>query len=265
MQKSVDAALKFLIASDMILEIGEHIGSTEFGTLVSRLYIDPRSAALIVSNLRKRTDYTDIGLLHLICSTPDMPKLYVRNTDRPALDRMLETNEPDLWLAMPDDDEDMEGYYRALKTAMLLGDWTDEMPDAKICERYSVGPGDIYGMVESINWLLHATRELSRMFAPGFNQAIREFEICMKNGIRRELLPLVKLRGIGRVRARRLFNNSITSPEAVLSAGIDTVTRIIGKGIAEQIFTQLERSGKSSTTQSGEETIKGQSTLFRFG
>jgi len=265
MQKSVDAALKFLIASDMILEIGEHIGSTEFGTLVSRLYIDPRSAALIVSNLRKRTDYTDIGLLHLICSTPDMPKLYVRNTDRPALDRMLETNEPDLWLVMPDDDEDMEGYYRALKTAMLLGDWTDEMPDAKICERYSVGPGDIYGMVESINWLLHATRELSRMFAPGFNQAIREFEICMKNGIRRELLPLVKLRGIGRVRARRLFNNSITSPEAVLSAGIDTVTRIIGKGIAEQIFTQLERSGKSSTTQSGEETIKGQSTLFRFG
>jgi len=173
MQRSVDAALKFLIASDMILEIGEHLGSTEFGTLVSRLYIDPRSAALIVSTLRKRTDYADIGLLHLICSTPDMPKLYVRNTDRPALDRMLETNEPDLWLPMPAEEEEMEGYYRALKTAMLLSDWTDEMPDAKICERYSVGPGDIYGMVESVNWLLHASQELSRMFAPGFNQAVR--------------------------------------------------------------------------------------------
>jgi helicase len=266
MQKSVDAALKFLIASDLILEIGDHLGSTEFGTLVSRLYIDPRSAALIVSNLRKRTDYTDIGLLHLICSTPDMPKLYVRNTDRPALDRMLEANEPDLWLAMPDEeDEEMEGYYRALKTAMLLGDWTNEMPDAKICERYSVGPGDIYGMVESVNWLLHASQELSWMFAPGFNQEIREFEICMKHGIRRELLPLVKLRGIGRVRARRLFNNGITSPDAVLSAGIETITRIIGKGIAEQIFTQLNRSGKSTVQQANEDSIKGQSTLFRFG
>ena len=53
------------------------------------------------------------------------------------------------------------------------------------------------------------------MFAPGFNLAIREFETCMKNGIRRAAPPLVKLRGIGRVRARRLFNNSITSPEAV--------------------------------------------------
>jgi len=265
MQKSVDAALKFLVASEMILEIGEHLGSTEFGTLVSRLYIDPRSAALIVSNLRKRTEYTDIGLLHLICSTPDMPKLYVRNTDRPALDRMLETNEHDLWLAIPDEEgEELELFYRALKTAMLLSDWTDEMPDAKICERYSVGPGDIYGMVESINWLLHASQELSRMFAPGFNQAIREFEICMKNGIRRELLPLVKLRGIGRVRARRLFNNSITSPESVLSAGIETVTRIIGKGIAEQIFTQLGRSGKSPAVPSSEDNISGQSTLSRF-
>ena len=69
---------------------------------------------------------------------------------------------------------------------------------------------------------------------------IREYEICMKNGIRRELLPLVKLRGIGRVRARRLFNNNITSPDAVLAAGIESVTRIIGRGIAEQIFAQLE-------------------------
>jgi helicase len=103
------------------------------------------------------------------------------------------------------------------------------------------------------------------MFAPGFNPSIREFEICMKNGIRRELLPLVKLRGIGRVRARRLFNNSITSPEAVLSAGIETVTRIIGRGIAEQIFAQLEESRNPTTTPAaGEDNIAGQSTLSRF-
>ena len=74
-----------------------------------------------------------------------------------ALDRMLEDKSTDLWLAMPEEEEEWESYYRALKTAMLLGDWTDEMPDAKICERYSVGPGDIYGMVESVNWLLHAS------------------------------------------------------------------------------------------------------------
>ena len=55
MQRAVDSALKFLVESEMVLEIGEHLGATEFGSLVSRLYIDPRSAALIVTTLRERT------------------------------------------------------------------------------------------------------------------------------------------------------------------------------------------------------------------
>ncbi len=265
-QRAVEAALKFLASSEMVLEIGDHIGSTEFGTLVSRLYIDPRSAAMIVTTLRATADYSDLGLLHLICSTPDMPKLYVRNTDRGALDRMIDAHEGELWIALPHDDESQEEYYRALKTAMLLNDWADELPDARICERYSVGPGDVYGMVESVNWLLHAGGELSRMFAKGFHPKIREFEICMKNGIRRELLPLVKLRGIGRVRARRLFNNNLTSPEAVLNAGIGTVTKLIGRGIAEQVFSQLKKRGPNATVHpASEDNIAGQSTLSRFG
>jgi helicase len=176
----------------------------------------------------------------------------------------------------PDEDEDEE-YFRAIKTAMLLTDWTEELPDARICERYAVGPGDVYGMVESVNWLLHATAELSRMFAPAFQTQIREYEICMKNGIRRELLPLVKLRGIGRVRARRLFNNNITTPDAALAAGLESVTRIIGRGIAEQIFAQLEgkkttnttpanseREGLRKKTNSDENCNDGQSTLSHF-
>jgi helicase len=275
MQRAMDSALKFLVDKEMVLEIGEHLGATEFGSLVSRLYIDPRSAAMIVTTLRERLDYADIGLLQLICSTPDMPRLYVRNTDRPQLDRMIDEHEDALWLPLPPDEDDVEGYFRAIKTAMLLADWTDELPDARICERYAVGPGDVYGMVESVNWLLHATTELSRMFAPAFHVQIREYEICMKNGIRRELLPLVKLRGIGRVRARRLFNNNITSPDEVLAAGIESVTRIIGRGITEQIFTQLQSKKTAGSLNAGqdipsgleyadENNKDGQSTLSHF-
>ncbi|MHB8163936.1 MAG: ATP-dependent DNA helicase [Methanoregula sp.] len=269
MKKAVDAALAFLVSSEMVVEVGEHLGATEFGSLVSRLYIDPRSAALIVSNLRKNDGYADIGVLQTICSTPDMPKLYVRNTDLPALDRMIEAHAGELWLETPQDEEEAEPYYRALKTTMLLSDWTDELPDAKICERYSVGPGDLYGMVESVNWLLHASVELARMFAPAIHTKIREYEICMKNGIRRELLPLVKLRGIGRVRARRLFNNGITSPEALDAAGIETATKILGRGIAEQLFAQLDKSRRLTSGEmdadAHSDIARGQSTLSKFG
>lgn len=275
MQRAVDSALKFLVETEMVLEIGEHLGATEFGSLVSRLYIDPRSAERIVAILRKKTDYADIGLLQVICSTPDMPRLYVRNTDRPQLERMIAEHEEGLWLHLPPDEDEIEEYFRAIKTAMLLTDWTDELPDARICERYAVGPGDVYGMVESINWLLHATAELSRMFAPAFQTQIREYEICMKNGIRRELLPLVSLRGIGRVRARRLFNNNITTPGAVLAAGPETITKILGRGIAEQIFAQLAGKKTGNPPKHGhdppqdqwssdENNKDGQSTLSHF-
>ena len=265
-QRAVDAALIFLVSSDMVVEVGEHLGSTEFGTLVSKLYIDPRSAAMIVNTLREREIYSDMGLLQVICSTPDMPKLFVRNTDIAVLSRMMDDKGEDLWLKMPHEDEAAEAYYRALKTTMLLSDWTDELSDTKICERYSVGPGDIYGMVESVTWLLHASAELARMYASAFHPKVREYEICMKNGTRRELLPLIRLRGIGRVRARRLFNNSITTPDEILARGIEEVTKLLGLGVAEQIFDQLLRTkGVEFKKENDMNTRAGQSTLNRFG
>ena len=33
----------------------------------------------------------------------------------------------------------------------------------------------------------------------------------MKNGVKAELLPLIRLKGIGRVRARRLFSSGYSS------------------------------------------------------
>jgi helicase len=265
-QRAVNAALTFLVSSDLVVEIGEHLGSTEFGTLVSKLYIDPRSAAMIVSSLRAREFYTDLGLLQVICSTPDMPKLYVRNTDIAALTRMIENSGDDLWFTLPDDDEAEEAYYRALKTAMLLSDWTDELSDTKICERYSVGPGDIYGMVESVTWLLHASAELARMFAPAIHPEVKDYEICMKNGTRRELLPLIRLRGIGRVRARRLFTNGMKTPDDILARGIEEVTKILGLGVAEQIFDQLlKKKGVFPLNGEDRDSPSGQSTLNRFG
>ena len=265
MKKAVDDALGFLVSSEMVVEVGEHLGSTEFGSIVSRLYIDPRSAEIIVRTLREQKEYSDLGVLQVICSTPDMPNLYARNADMPALDRMQEAHEGELWFTPPLDEEEAEAYYRALKTTMLLSDWADELPDAKICERYSVGPGDVHGMVESVNWLMHATVELSRMFASSIHPKVREYEICMKNGIRRELLPLVKLRGIGRVRARRLFNNKITSPDVMRAAGIEIVTQILGQGIAEQIFSQLHGPANTVPLIDDGNAITGQSQLSRFG
>jgi helicase len=264
----IDRVIDFLCSSEMITLNSEIFSATEFGYLVSRLYIDPRGAETIVQGMKSADGYSDAGLLQLICSTPDMYTLYVSNKDRPYLDRFFCDNETELWLEMPPDDE--EPFYRGLKTTMLLQDWSHELSDTAICERYSVGPGDIYSMVESINWLLHATSRLSPMFAPKFRTAISELEYCMKYGVKRELLPLVKLKNIGRVRARRLFNNGITSPDDIRKAGVDRISSILGKGIAEQLFHATNSHHRAAESDSAADEARAppgpeQSTLSYFG
>jgi helicase len=258
LSRAVNRVLEFLEEAEMITEVGEWVEATEYGSLVSRLYIDPRSAETIVTTMARQKEYTDIGLLHLLCSTPDMMTLFVRRDDMYLLDRFLADHRDDLWMEIPWDAG--EGFDRSLKTALLLADWADEVGEDVICERYNVGPGDVYGMVESVAWLVHATRQLAGLFAPHLVGPIEEMELRTKHGIKKELLPLIRLRGIGRVRARRLFNSGIGSVEALRAAGPEKVGKVLGQGIAAQIFEQLEGTRDEIAGVTGE-----QSTLSRFG
>jgi len=194
-----------------------------------------------LSQHNSEDEFSEIGLLHMLCMTPDMYTLYVRKNDLHFLEKFLYDHDKEFWIECSYDE--MEEFYRALKTAMLLSDWIDEVGEETICDRYNVGPGDIYNVVDGVNWLLHSATRLSEIVAPGLKIPVLEMELRMKHGIKRNLLPLVKLHGIGRVRARRLFNNNITTPEKLREAGIDKVSSIVGQGIAKNLFRQIE--GKS--------------------
>lgn len=90
-------------------------------------------------------------------------------------------------------------------------------------------------------------------------------ELRVKHGIREELLPLVAIRGIGRVRARRLFNNNIKTAGDLKRAGRDKVAQILGGGIADQIFGQLNENKNRERDRSDETEPDAQATLEHFG
>jgi helicase len=263
LSRIIDNALDFLINAEMVMEREGFLSATPYGTLVSRLYIDPRSAEIITNTLMEERPFTEIGLLQLLCSTPDMFTLYVKKNDLPVLERYFFVHEEDLWMEFTF--ESGEDYYRNLKTALLLNDWIDEAGENTICDRWGIAPGDIYSAVEAINWLIHAASRLTSLRVPVYNSQIREMELRMKHGIKKELLPLVQLRGVGRVRARRLFNNNITGIEAIRLAGKDRIANILGKKIAEQIFVQVDRNEISRYVEEEEEDEDTQSTLLHFG
>jgi len=258
----VDQSLEFLAKTEMITEIGDLLQATEYGALVSRLYIDPLSAEAISGAMLEADTYTDRALLQVVCSTPDMPALYLKSRDLQYLETYLFEHGDDLWQQVPW--EDREQFYRSVKTAMLLGDYTDEVPEAIICERYDVGPGDLYAAVTNVTWLVHAAGRLAAMFREDLAPAVRELEICTAQGIRRELLPLVRLKGIGRVRARRLFNNGITDPEALEKAGFDRISGILGSGVAKSLFMQVDQK-QTDNQQESERIKRAQTSLFGFG
>lgn len=279
--RAIDRALKFLASAKMTVEIGDRLTAAEYGHIVSKLYINPRGAEAIVAGMQARDEYSDTGLLAAVCGTPDMIKPYVKNADVEILDKFLKKHKKELWPREDPDPDEEEEYYRGVKAAMILSDWQNEISDTMIAERYGIGAGDVYAMIEGVNWLLHATVQLARIFKPAFYPSVRECEICVKNGIKRELLPLIRLRGVGRVRARRLFDRGITDPDAIRRAGREEITKILGKGVSDQIFAQLEgttqpvreldpvtktasvKSGKSGQATPASRTP--QPTLFSFG
>jgi len=60
-------------------------------------------------------------------------------------------------------------------------------------------------------------------------------------GVRKELLPLVKLKGVGRVRGRILYNAGLRTNEDVKHAPIEKLTSLplIGPRLAKKIKEQV--------------------------
>jgi hypothetical protein len=57
----------------------------------------------------------------------------------------------------------------------------------------------------------------------------------------------------------------MTTPDEILEHGIDEVTKILGQGIAEQIFNQIMRKKAVLPVKDTCNSQQGQSTLSHFG
>jgi helicase len=239
--------LKYLYDEDMIEVMGENINATKFGKRVSELYIDPVSAVIIRDALkRKPACLTDISFLHMIAHTPDMgPVLrpYARELDEVAV--FMEEHKAELLTDVPDEWEDRIAYEEFLgevKTAMTLRAWIDEMSEDELIERFRVQPGDLYRTIENAKWLLHATHELAMLF--GNRQMLPqtlEIRQRVEKGVKKEILPLVRLEGVGRVRGRIIYNSGYKTIEEIKRAPIEDLTNLplIGPKLAKKIKEQL--------------------------
>jgi helicase len=239
--------LKYLYDEEMIEVFGENINATKLGKRVSELYIDPVSAVIIRDALKGKPEFlTDVSLLHMIAHTPDMgPVLRPYSSEMDQVALFMEEHRQEFLIAPPEEWEDNIGYQEFLgevKTAMTLKAWIEEMSEDWLIERFRVQPGDLYRTLESAKWLLHATNELAQVFSK--KQVIPmtlEVQQRVEKGVKKELLPLVKLEGVGRVRGRILFNSGYKTIDDIKNARIEDLTGLplVGPKLAKKIKEQV--------------------------
>ncbi|MCW3996770.1 MAG: DEAD/DEAH box helicase [Candidatus Bathyarchaeota archaeon] len=255
----IDRILRFLHDEEMIYVAGDHIFATKFGKRISELYIDPLSGVIIRDALQSKPPIlTEFSLLHLVSHTPDMGPImrpYQREMDRLAV--QTEDHKQELFIEPPDQWSDHIAYAEFLgevKTAMVMNNWIEELPEEKILERFSVQPGDLYRTIETAKWLLHAIDELSPVVAKDKEVSALSHELVerVSKGIKKELLPIVALEGIGRVRGRIIFNAGYQTIEDLRHAKIEDLTNLpsVGPRLAKKIKEQVGGFVKKETWES---------------
>ncbi|MFO7676977.1 MAG: DEAD/DEAH box helicase [Thermoplasmatota archaeon] len=242
-EQEIDESLDFLLSNDFITKNNDYYIATLFGTQTSSLYIDPLSALQMKKSLMHshKREITPLSFLHTICSTPDVRSLYLRGTDS-WVEENFEQYKNCFLLTVPSKvDNEFEWFLSDLKTALLLQDWINEISYDRIVSKYNIWPGDIHNIVEISEWLLHALREFARMYEYSYVSDITDLIIRVRNGCRQELLNLIELKGIGRVRARAIFNEGFKTINDLRGIPVERLAQIktIGPAIAADIKKQI--------------------------
>ena len=267
----VSEVISFLVAEQLIEYKNGKMVATKFGKRVSSLYIDPLSGVIIRNALQNDPDkISNLGLLHLISSTPNVLQFYLRKKDYGEMMFFLEEYYDEFLIEIPDEfDPDFEFFLSDVKTAKILLDWIDEKDEEELFMRYNIGSGDLYNLVESADWLLYATLEIAKLLkVRNALKPVNNLLTRVKYGVKEELMELVTIKGIGRKRGRLLYRHGIKTIEDLKSAQLEFLLKIptFGQAILEKIFEQIERDTEIPEIISDENNKKkqGQTRLTTF-
>jgi len=130
-------------------------------------------------------------------------------------------------------------------------------------EKFDIKPGEIASKLERGNWLLYTATELSKILHfKGLIADMIKLRLRLKYGAKEELLPLLKFKNIGRVRARKLFNNHIKDVSGVKKADFMKISQLLGNNTAINIKKQVGQDFTKLKVKKGRR--KGQMSLKKY-
>ncbi len=235
----IDSLLHYLHDEGLIIMRNELLMATRFGKRISLLYIDPKTGIHFKKNLDfyNSNKFDDgINFLHWICDSYDFyPKLTLRQNEVEYFERMFEKHELG--------SHGLSNYDYTLKNLIILLEWIDESSEANLNEKFGVEPGDLYRMVETTYWLSYCLYEIAKLIGrKDLLLEIAKLRLRIKHGIKSELIPLIQLEGIGRIRARALYKagiTNVTDMDKISESKLGSISKI-GVKLAKKLKNQIK-------------------------
>jgi helicase len=186
------------------------------------------------NNDKNNSNHT-LGFLYLITDSPDFyPKFTLRKKDIEEFCSDIEQHRNEQIRPINE--------YECSRSFWALHKWINESTDKVLSDKIGIEPGDMHRIVDVAEWLTYSLYEVAKiMRRSDLLIEIHRLRLRIKYGVKEELLPLVRLKGIGRIRARSLYKAGFTdlskianTSEAHLSA-VSNIGPTIAKAIKEQI------------------------------
>jgi helicase len=236
----IDSLLLYLRDEGLIIMRDDLLMPTRFGKRISLLYIDPKTGIHFKKNLDSyngnKFENHGTNFLYWISDCYDFyPKLTLRQNEIEYFERIFEKHKLSSY--------GLSNYDYSLKNLIILLEWIDESSEAKLNEKIGVEPGDLHRMVETTYWLSYCLYEIAKLI--GRKDLLPEINILRlrtKHGIKLELIPLIQLEGIGRIRARSLYRAGITDVtkiDKISESKLGSIPKI-GVNLARKLKKQIK-------------------------
>jgi helicase len=239
----MDEVMDELLEWGLIQQDGTYLAASPLGKRVSELYIDPLTAVnyiKLLSKAEKEGKHKTLALLEALCDAAEMrPHVRVKREDESIVWSQAYALGDDLLRDLDGFDLDFE-FLGRFKTALMFDEWINENTEQQILDKYGIPPGILNQKLQNLEWLSYAATEIARLVKLGkTGRELSKLETRIKHGVKEELLPLVGIRGIGRIRARRLYSQGIKTPEDVKTTEPNKLKTLLGGKTAEKILDSL--------------------------
>ena len=240
LENKISERLKDLKEYDMITD-EDGFKPTKFGQKVFWLRIDPKTASNITSDLEhyvKGSKHT-FGSLHMITNLPEFyPHFDIPEKLQEYMEMVYDNFKHEKLYAQ------QELQKNWTKSLLILYHWIDGMTYSDMSEKFDAEPGDIFQIRRNTEQLAYIIREIARFWK---NQVlVDELDILrqrIRHGVPEEYLDLVRIKNVGRVRAKILSKYNFRDRIDLKEVSVEKLAAIdkIGMTIAKSIKSQIEK------------------------